>query len=208
MTSHLPMVYVIDDDSSIRSSLGRLLRLEGFRFAGFSSAEEFLNLKRLDRPACAISDIRMPGINGLDLQDLLEKRGLHVPIVFITGHGQIPMSVQAMKKGAVDFLPKPFSHEALLQAVKQAIEKDRDYLHQHRKHTRVQHCLNVLSERERQVLGGVIAGHLNKQIACKLGISEKTVKVHRANVMIKMKATSVAHLVRLSEVVGVVASKN
>lgn len=208
MKGDVPIVYLVDDDAAVRSSISRLLRVAGFQFSCFTCAEEFLKVKSFKRPACAILDVQMPGLNGLQLQDQIEKKGIHIPIVFITGHGHVPMSVQAMKKGAVDFLPKPFTNEALLQSVNQAIAQDRVFIQKHRETVRVQSRLRLLSERETQVFHGVISGLLNKQIAVKMGIKEKTVKVHRAAVMSKMKATSVAHLVRLAEVVGIVGSQN
>jgi FixJ family two-component response regulator len=202
------LVYLVDDDSSIRRSVGRLLKIEGLRSELFSSAEEFLAVKKLERPACLISDIRMPGLNGLELQELCSQIGRRIPIVFITGHGEVPLSVQAMKQGAVDFLPKPFDPDALLKAVHEALDKDRLLQTQENSSDRVQHRFKKLSHREREVLHGVIAGHLNKQIALKLEITVKTVKVHRANVMMKMKARSVPHLVRLAGAVGITVSSN
>lgn len=199
-------VYVIDDDASVRTSLGRLLKMEGFDVASFGSAIEFLKQNRYRRPACIVSDIRMPGIDGLDLQQICVEKGIRIPIVFITGHGEVPMSVQAMKKGAVDFLPKPYSPESLLAAVRQAFKNESASLDQEHSAHRVRQRLESLSLREKEVLDGVIAGRLNKQIAFKMGISEKTVKVHRAAVMQKMKVGSVAHLVRLIDTPGLIST--
>ncbi len=208
MTASSARVYVIDDDPSVLTSLGRLLRLEGFSVETFSSADEFLKVKKFHRPACVVSDVQMPGVNGLDLQNILVEKRIPIPMIFITGHGEIPMSVRAMKNGAVDFLPKPFGRDALLGAVKSAIEKDAASAELQHSVSRVRHRWDSLSDREKEVLDGVIAGMLNKQIAYKLGITEKTVKVHRANMMTKMKAESLAHLVRLAETIGIMLSVN
>jgi len=191
------MIYVIDDDASVRTSLIRLLKLEGFTVDAFSSAEDFLSTKTFQHPGCVISDLRMPGLSGLELQEVCAKRGINLPIIFVTGYGQVAQSVQAMKQGAVDFLTKPYSKEALLQAVEQAVQTDEDLSQQESAALKTQRRLDTLSEREREVLNGIIAGKLNKQIAFKLGIAEKTVKFHRANIMAKMKVDSLAHLVRL-----------
>lgn len=208
MKSGVGMVYIIDDDDLMQSSLARLMRTEGFHFASFSSAEEFLELKALKRPACVILDVQLPGLNGPDLQNVMEEKGIKIPIIFITGNGEIPMSVQAMKKGAIDFLPKPFKNEMLLNAVNLALEKDRAGVQNQKKCARIQRTVNSLSERERQVLLGVIAGQMNKQIARNMGITEITVKVHRARVMRKMKAGSLAQLINLAQAVGISAFRD
>jgi len=206
MSVHAPTVFVVDDDVSVRLSLTRLFKLENLNVEAFSNADAFLSLKSHSRPACVVTDMRMPGKSGLDLQNECEQKAIQIPMVFITGHGDIPMTVQAMKKGAVDFLPKPFDPDTLLRVVKQAIQKDHGDLQKQHKQTRIKRRWETLSERERAVLAGVISGLLNKQIASRMGIMEKTVKFHRANVMRKMKAASVAHLVRLAETAGVKAS--
>lgn len=192
-------VYIVDDDRSVRRSLSVLLELEGFKVEVFSSAEDCLKKKSLKRPGCLISDIRMPGLSGLEFQEICLQRGITIPMVIITGHGDVPMTVEAMKKGAIDFLQKPYDTEKLVQAVKQAIEKDLRQLQKERYIKRLMKCVETLSEREYQVFKKVTAGFLNKQIARKLLISEKTVKFHRASVMRKMKASSVAQLVHLAE---------
>jgi FixJ family two-component response regulator len=203
MSDTTPAVYVIDDDLSIRISLGRMLRSEGFHAETFDTADAFLRLKAYRRPACVISDIQMPGTSGLELQDVFLDRGVSIPIVFITGYGKVPMSVDAMKKGAVDFLPKPYSRDVLLQAVNRAIDRDRVAFRSELSVHRIQDQFRSLSDREKEVLEGVVEGLLNKQIAIRLGITEKTIKVHRANVMSKMQAESLPHLVRMAERVGI-----
>jgi len=193
------IVYVVDDDLSSRKSLELLIRASGFNVRAFSSAREFLAFPSLNLPSCLILDVRMPGLTGLELQQELAKSGGHFPIIFITGHGDIPMSVQAMKAGAIEFLTKPFRADDMLRAIVLAIEHDR-LAHRERlemaelkqRHTR-------LTPREREVMAKVVAGLLNKQVAAELGASEKTIKVHRARVMQKMQAESLADLVRMSE---------
>lgn len=196
-------VFVVDDDASVLKALGRLLTSAGLDVELFGSAEEFLQSKSLSAPGCLVLDVHMPGLNGLELQAQLSNRGLHLPIIFITGQGDIPMSVKAIKAGAVDFLPKPFEDEALLRAIESAHEKDR---HMRREQTEVQDIhqrLECLTPREREVHDLVITGMLNKQIADQLGTAEKTIKVHRGRVMQKMKVRSVAELVHLAERAGV-----
>ena len=198
------MVYVVDDDPSSRQSLEFLIKASGFEVRAFAAAGEFLAFSRLELPACLILDVRMPGLTGLELQKELTRIGLKFPIIFMTGHGDIPMSVQAMKAGAVEFLTKPFQEEAMLRAVAAAIERDR-VAHQERlemaelagRHAR-------LTPREREVMASVVTGLLNKQVAAELGASEKTIKVHRARVMQKMEAGSLADLVRMAEKLGVI----
>jgi len=199
MIEEKPFVYVVDDDLSVRKALDRLLRAAGHGVKTFSSALEFLEYKPVDAPACLVLDIRMPAFNGLDLQDHLAKREDSFPIVFITGHGTVPMSVRAMKAGAVDFLQKPFGDTDLLSVVGQAIAKDRES-RRHRNEIRdLRQRLATLTPREYEVFAHVVAGMLNKQIAFALGTVEKTIKVHRARVMAKMGAESVADLVRFAE---------
>lgn len=201
-----PTIFIVDDDPSVRKSLDRLLRLSGFKVQTFASAEEFLACRPCQKPkdpACLILDVRMPGISGINLQQELVKAGVVLPIVFITGHGDIPMSVQAMKNGAVDFLPKPFAEDELLAAIEQALTKA-DRLHKETaEKAEITRRVNTLTPREYEVFRWVITGMLNKQIAAELKVTEKTIKVHRARVMQKMQAASVADLVRLAEKGGI-----
>jgi len=203
MTSPKPTVFVIDDDPSVLKSLARLVRSLGFDAETFASAEQFLTRKHFDGVGCIVLDVRMPGLSGMDLQDELSKADYSMPIIFITGHGNIPMSVQAMKKGAVDFLTKPFDDEELLQAVKKAIEKDRTAKEERAQVHDIRRRIETLTPREHEVLRYVITGMLNKQIALKLDIAEKTVKVHRGRLMEKLGVDSVADLVRLAEKAGI-----
>jgi two-component system response regulator FixJ len=198
-----PTVFIIDDDASVRTSLARLLRSAGFDVETFASAELFLEREHYDGVGCIVLDVRMPGISGIDLQDELSKADYSMPIVFITGHGNIPMGVQAIKKGAVDFLAKPFDDEELLQAVREAIEKDKKARAEYSEVLDIQGRIELLTAREREILRYVITGMLNKQIAYKLGIAEKTVKVHRGRIMEKLSVGSVADLVRLAEKAGI-----
>ena len=197
------IVFVIDDDASVRKSLSRLLRSAGFDVETFATAELFLEREHYNGIGCLVLDVRMPGISGIDLQDELSKADYSMPIVFITGHGNIPMGVEAMKKGAVDFLPKPFEDEELLQAVREAIAKDTQGRANHAEVHEVQERIALLTARERDVFRYVITGMLNKQIAYALGIAEKTVKVHRGRIMEKLDVDSVAELVRLAEKAGI-----
>ena len=203
ITALQPTVFIIDDDASVRKSLARLLRSAGFEVETFATAELFLEREHYEGIGCIVLDVRMPGISGIDLQDELSKADYSMPIVFITGHGNIPMGVQAMKKGAVDFLAKPFDDEELLQAVREAIEKDTQGRAEHGEVLDIRGRLELLTPREQEILRYVITGMLNKQIAYELGISEKTVKVHRGRIMEKLGIDSVADLVRLAEKVGI-----
>jgi FixJ family two-component response regulator len=203
ITALQPTVFIIDDDESVRKGLSRLLRSAGFAVETFATAEQFLEREHYEGIGCLVLDVRMPGISGIDLQDELSKAAYSMPIVFITGHGNIPMSVHAMKKGAVDFLAKPFDDEELLQAVRAAIEKDTEGRTEHSEVLDIQGRLELLTPREYEILRYVITGMLNKQIAYELGISEKTVKVHRGHIMEKLDVGSVADLVRLAEKVGI-----
>ncbi|OPX94195.1 MAG: Response regulator protein TodT [Syntrophorhabdus sp. PtaB.Bin006] len=196
-------VFVIDDDASVRKSLSRLLVSLGFEVETFASAELFLERDPYDGVECLILDIRMPGLDGVALQDELSKADYSMPIIFITGHGDIPTSVQAMKKGAVDFLPKPFDDEQLLRAVKIAIEKDMKGKAMRGEARQVLERVKQLTPRENEILRYVISGMLNKQIGFKLGIAEKTIKIHRGRIMAKLHVTSVADLVRLAEKAGI-----
>jgi FixJ family two-component response regulator len=193
------MVFVIDDDESIREALHSLIRSVGLRVATFGSAHEFLQSERPDVPACLILDVRMPGLSGLDLQRDLTEGNIHIPIIFITGHGDIPMSVRAMKAGAVEFLTKPFRDQDLLDAIQQALDRDRRARSQQADSADLRNRFHLLTPRESEVFELVVKGLLNKQIALQLGTSEITIKLHRRQVMEKMQADSLADLVRMSE---------
>ena len=202
-----PVIFVVDDDASVRKSLVRLLALAGYTVEAFASAQDFLARAPSIGPCCLVLDVRMPGMTGLDLQKTLVGAGRGIPIIFITGHGDISMGVAAMKAGAVDFLPKPFDGHDLVDAVRRAVTKathDRDV---EVRTGEVQERVRLLTPREAQVFALVVTGMLNKQVAGELGISEKTVKVHRARVMEKMRAGSVAELVRLADEVGVIVTR-
>jgi FixJ family two-component response regulator len=194
-----PVVVVIDDDRMIREGLQSLIKSVGLRVETFASAQDFLAAKRPDTAGCLILDVRMPGLNGLDLQRKLSEAGIHIPIIFITGHGDIPMSVRAMKEGAHEFLTKPVRGQDLLDAVQKAIASDREIRKQRAELTEIRARFDSLTPREKEVLDLVVAGLLNKQIADELGTSELTVKTHRAHVMEKTQADSLAHLVRMAE---------
>lgn len=197
------LVCVVDDDQSVRRSLERLIKSIGLEVETFSSAAEFQDRHHPDGPSCLVLDIRMPGISGLDLQQQLHSAGVSMPIIFITGHGTIPLSVRAMKHGAVDFLPKPFDEQDLLDAIHRALEIDRGARDNCSELAEIQNRIASLTSREREVYLGVVAGRLNKQIADELGTSEKTIKVHRAHVMQKMQADSLAALVQLASKAGI-----
>jgi FixJ family two-component response regulator len=194
-----PVVFVIDDDRMIRDGLQSLIRSVGLRVETFASAQDFLGAKRPDAPSCLVLDVRMPGLSGLDLQLKLRDGGIPTPIIFITGHGDIPMSVRAMKEGAHEFLTKPVRGQDLLDAVQKALTSDRVLRQERREASEIRARFESLTPREKQVLELVVVGLLNKQIADQLGMSELTVKTHRAHVMEKTQAESLAHLVRMSE---------
>jgi FixJ family two-component response regulator len=201
-------VFVIDDDASMRASLKNLIRSIGLRVEAFASAQEFLRSKRLDVPGCLVLDVRLPGLSGLDLQKRMAEGDLEIPIVFITGHGDIPMSVQAMKAGAVGFLTKPFRDQDLLDAIQQALERDRSTRNQRAAIEDLRSRFDSLTTREREVMERVVAGMLNKQVAGELGTSETTVKVHRHHVMEKMGASSLAVLIRMADRLGIPTPKS
>ncbi|MGZ8163763.1 MAG: response regulator transcription factor [Methylobacter sp.] len=207
MSGLAPTVFVIDDDPSVLKALERLLRSSGLNVAMFASPQEFLEQYEPDLHGCLVLDVAMPCLNGLELQQILAVRDIELPVIFITGHGDIPMSVQAMKQGAVDFLTKPVHDNDLIEAIHAAIEKDRMIRLTSAELAEIRQRLATLTPREREVLGHVVAGRLNKQIAADLGIVEKTIKVHRAHLRTKLKVRSLADLVRLAEHGGIKSIK-
>ena len=196
-------VYVVDDDPSVRAGLSRLLQSMGLTVKTFASAREFLEQAVSEEPGCLIVDLRMPAMNGLELQEQLMTRNLNLPVIFLTGYGTVPASVRAMKRGAVDFLEKPVDDQVLLDAIYQALEKDRGNRHNQAEVKSIQDRLKSLTPREYEVFTLITTGLLNKQVAYELGTAEKTIKVHRARIMEKMRCESLAQLVRLAEKAGI-----
>jgi FixJ family two-component response regulator len=197
------VIAVVDDDPSVRLSLQRLIRSMGWSAETFASAREFLDRKRSDAPSCLVLDLQLPGLSGLDLQKQMAEAGLETPIVFLTGHGDIPASVKAMKAGATEFLTKPVDDQDLLNAIREAVERDRLNRQQHEELRELQSRYESLTAREQEVMQPVISGLLNKQIAGKLKITEDTVKFHRGHIMRKMRADSLADLVRMAQNLGI-----
>jgi FixJ family two-component response regulator len=201
------VIAIVDDDPSVRQGLERLIRSVGWKAETFASAQQFLACPRTEAPSCLVLDLQLPGLSGLDLQKRMAEVGLETPIVFLTGHGNIPASVQAMKAGAIEFLTKPVDEEHLLKAIQEAIEHDRRTRQQHAEMRELRERYESLTAREQEVMQQVISGLLNKQIAAELNITEDTVKFHRGHIMRKMRADSLADLVRMAENLGIGSRK-
>jgi FixJ family two-component response regulator len=202
------VVFVVDDDLSVREAIRNLIMLVGLRVETFGTAQEFLRSERPDLPGCVVLDVELPGLSGLDLQRELAAHDIKLPIIFITGYGDIPMSVRAMKAGALEFLTKPFHDQDLLDAIQQALERDRAARRHWTEMAELRERFDALTNREREVMSLVVAGLLNKEIAAELAISEITVKIHRGRVMNKMGARSLAELVRMTERLGILVAKD
>jgi FixJ family two-component response regulator len=198
-----PTVFVVDDDASLREALSSLIRSVDLEVETFGSAAEFLRAKLPDSPSCLVLDVRLPGVSGLDFQGELAKSGIHIPVIFVTGHGDIPMTVKAMKAGAVEFLTKPFRDQDMLDAIQVALERDRARREQDGRLTQLKTLYESLTSREQEVISHVTAGLMNKQIAAEMGVSVITVKVHRGNVMRKMGAKTLTDLVRMADALGI-----
>ena len=203
-----PVVFVIDDDESLRDALKRLFRMVGLRAEAFAAAADFLKMKLPDVPTCLVLDIRLPGISGLDFQAELARADIKIPIIFMTGHGDIPMTVKAMKAGAIEFLPKPFRDQDMLDAVQLALERDRTRRQAEQANAQLRTNFESLSPREREVMAFVTTGLMNKEVAAQLGLAEVTVKFHRGSLMRKMNARSVAELARMAQILGIARPKS
>ncbi len=205
--SDAPCIYVVDDDQSVREALGGLFRSVGYRVQLFGSTAEFMKVQPVNTSRCLVLDVRLPGVSGLELQNHLNREEIHIPIIFMTGHGDIPMSVRAMKAGAIDFLSKPFRDQDMLDAVAHALDTDRKRRYADQSVSAVRAAFESLTAREREVMQLVTSGLMNKQVAGQLDLSEITVKIHRGNVMKKMAAQSLADLVRMAELLGLGSTK-
>ena len=208
ITDSTPVVFVVDDDISVRESLESLIKWAGWQAETFESAEEFLARPRTSAPSCLVLDVSLPDLNGLDLQKLIAADRTDMPIIFITGHGDVPMTVQAMKAGAVEFLTKPIDDEALLSSIRHSIERSKSVLDEESEMQELRGCYASLTPREQEVMALVVSGLLNKQVGIKLGISEITVKAHRGKMMQKMKADSLADLVKMAVRLGIAPATN
>ena len=206
MSSHKPIIYVVDDDLSVRRALSLLLKSHGFEVETFMCAADFLAFKRFLLPSCLILDIQLPDMNGLELQEVMESRGIFIPIIFVTGHGSIPMSVKGMKGGAIDFFTKPFTKEKLFDAIAQAISKNKIQNKELAEISKIKRRVSYLSPRELEVFRLVAKGMLSKQIARKRGTSLQTIKIHRGRVMQKMQAKTVTELIRFAQKAGITSS--